>query len=61
MADDKDKRVPQDAARVNIHEGYEVDYWSEKFGVTPDELRQTVHKIGPLAADVEKALKQLKI
>ena len=58
MADDKSKRGPQDSSRINIHEPYELDYWSEKFGVSQDELRQTVHNVGPMATDVEKALER---
>lgn len=34
MADDKSNRGPADRARVNIHEPYEVEYWSKEFGVT---------------------------
>ncbi len=39
MADDKSNRGPADRARVNIHEPYEVEYWSKEFGVTPAKLR----------------------
>jgi Protein of unknown function (DUF3606) len=35
MADDKSDRGPADRARINIHEAYEVEYWSEELGVTP--------------------------
>jgi hypothetical protein len=39
MADDKTKRHPQDAQRVNVNEEYEVRYWCETFGCTEPELR----------------------
>jgi uncharacterized protein DUF3606 len=35
VPDDKTKTRPQDAARVNVHEKYELEYWTKKFGVTP--------------------------
>jgi hypothetical protein len=36
MADDKTKTRPQDAQRVNVHERYEVRYWTKKFGCTEE-------------------------
>jgi len=50
------KRGPQDRARVNVNERWEVDYWCEKFGVTPARLRQAVKKAGPMAKDVRREL-----
>ena len=57
MADDKSKHGPQDALRVNVHEDYEVRYWTKKFGCTAEELKASVKKVGVMAADVEKELK----
>lgn len=56
MADDKTKRGPADATRVNVNEDYELHYWSHKFGVTADKLRDAVKKVGPMAEDVRKEL-----
>lgn len=56
MADDKTKRGPADATRVNVNEDYEVQYWTDKFGVSADRLRKAVEKVGPMAKDVEKEL-----
>ena len=44
MPDDKTKRGPQDRGKINVQEKYEMDYWSKKFGVTPDQLRNAVEK-----------------
>jgi hypothetical protein len=57
MADDKSKTRPEDAERVNVHEGYELEYWSKKFGCTKDQLKAAVNKVGVMAKDVEKDLK----
>jgi hypothetical protein len=46
MADDKSKRGQQDRNRINLNEDYEVQYWCEKFGVSPEQLRQAVQKVG---------------
>lgn len=56
MADDPTKRSPQDSARVNIHEDYEVAYWTHKWGVTRSELEAAVQKAGVSATAVAKAL-----
>lgn len=56
MSDDKQNRGPADRARINVHEGYEVEYWSKQLGVTPDRLRELVSKHGVMAADVRRAL-----
>ena len=57
MADDKTKRGPQDAQRVNVHEEYEVRHWTEKFHCTAEQLKAAVKKVGVMAADVERELK----
>lgn len=57
MADDLSNRGPQDRARVNLSEAHEVAYWTRKFGVSEEQLRNAVGKAGPSADAVEKALK----
>jgi len=56
MADDKSNRGPADRARINVHEQYEVQYWSKELGVTPERLRELIAKHGVMAADVRRAL-----
>ena len=56
MADDKKDRGPQDRARINLSEDYEVRYWMKKFGVSRAELEQAVAKAGQSAAAVAHAL-----
>lgn len=56
--DDKQKNVNVDRARINIHEGYELDYWSNKFGVSKDKLKAVVQTVGSSAREVEDYLKK---
>jgi hypothetical protein len=56
MSDDRTKRGPQDAARVNVHEKWELDYWTEKLGVTEQQLKDAVQQVGPMAKDVRSHL-----
>ena len=58
MPDDKSKKQPQDASKVNVNEQYEVEYWTKKFGVTPDQLKAAVSRVGTSAAKVEQQLKR---
>ena len=58
MADDKSKTGPQDASRVNVHERYELEYWSKRFGVTSERLKEAVEKAGTSVKAVEAELKR---
>jgi hypothetical protein len=60
MADDKGKTGKPDRDRININEDYEVWDWSEKFGVTHQELLEAVQTVGDRAEDVERFLKKSK-
>ena len=44
MADDLKNRGAQDPRRVNIQEDYEVRYWTEKWGVSKEQLAQAVRR-----------------
>lgn len=57
MADDLSNRGPQDRSRVNVSEPHEIAWWTQKFGVSEQQLRDAVKKAGVSAKDVEKLLK----
>lgn len=57
MSDDLNNRGPADRSRVNVNEDYEARYWANKWGVSQDELRAAVERVGVMADDVEQALK----
>ena len=57
MPDNTTKTNPQDAKRINVHEDYEVQYWTKRFGVTPEKLKAAVSKVGVMVDDVEAELK----
>jgi hypothetical protein len=56
MADDRTQRGSQDRLRINMSEDYEVAYWSQKWGISRQELAAAVTKAGPMAAAVAKLL-----
>ena len=56
MSDDTAIRRPQDASRIALEEDYEVRYWTQKWGITQDELADAVAKVGHSAAAVARHL-----
>jgi len=58
MTDDKNKRGPQDSSRVNINEDYEVRYWTSRFNVSAERLREAVKEVGPSVRAIDDYLNQ---
>lgn len=56
MADDRTDRGPQDRARVNLSEDYEVRYWTQELGVSKEELTRLVQQHGNSADKLRRAL-----
>jgi hypothetical protein len=55
MAKDKSKKT-RDGRCIDLHQPYELGYWSRKFGVPEQELAEAVQKVGTQADDVEREL-----
>jgi hypothetical protein len=60
MPDDPNNRGPKDRARINVHERYEVDYWTKALGCTEQELRDAVEAVGVMADKVREYLRNKK-
>jgi len=60
MSDDTTMRRPQDSSRIALGEDYEVRYWTEKFGVSRDELAEAVKAVGNSADAVASHLGKSK-
>ena len=58
MSDDKTKRGPADANRINVNEDYEVQYWTKEFGVSEGALREAVKRVGVMKKDVSEELRR---
>jgi len=56
MPDDFTNRGTADRSKIAMHEEHEVKYWTKHLGVSRDELRKTVDKVGSSAAAVRKEL-----
>ena len=46
MADDLKDRGAQDRSRINVNEDHEVRYWTQKWGVSKEQLTAAVQKVG---------------
>ena len=46
MADNKNNRGPRDRGRVARGEGYEVNYFARKHGLSASEARDLISRIG---------------
>lgn len=58
MADDMNQRGAQDRARVSLGENWEVDYWTNRFNCSEEELKQAVDQVGNSADAVEEYFNQ---
>ncbi|WP_339036294.1 DUF3606 domain-containing protein [Bradyrhizobium symbiodeficiens] len=56
MSDNLTKRDQRDRSKINMHEDFEVKYWTKQLGVSNDELKKAVDKVGNSAAAVRKEL-----
>jgi Protein of unknown function (DUF3606) len=56
MSDNLKIRRPQDPKQVNVHEAWELTYWSKTLGVTPDQLKQAVKAVGTQVSNVKRHL-----
>ena len=56
MATDLKNRGEPDRTRVNVNEDREVRYWTQKWGVTKEQLAAAVNKAGVGADAVARKL-----
>ncbi|TWI61574.1 uncharacterized protein DUF3606 [Pseudoduganella lurida] len=56
MSDNLANRGPQDRSRINVHESWELRYWTKELGLTEDQLRDAVKAAGPAVSAVRKHL-----
>jgi 3-oxoacyl-[acyl-carrier-protein] synthase III len=54
--DNLTKKDQRDRSKINMHEDFEVKYWSKELGVSKEQLQGAVEKVGNSAAAVRKEL-----
>jgi len=56
MPDNKKLKGAPDRTRINVHESYEVEYWTKTLGVSPQQLRGAVKAAGVSVKNVKAYL-----
>jgi hypothetical protein len=56
MADNKDLRDGRDRSRVAGNEQYELQHIAEKHGVTVDEVKKVIERVGNSREKIEEQL-----
>lgn len=51
-------REPANRSRVNVHDAWELNYWSKLLRTSPDKLRRAVLLAGVMLTDVKMYLKR---
>ena len=56
MTDNLTKRHQPDRSKINMHEDFEVKYWTKELGVSKEQLQRAVDKVGNSAAAVRREI-----
>lgn len=56
VADDLNRRQPEDPLRINLREPWEVRYWTDRLGVSEAKLKQAVAAVGVMVSNVREWL-----
>jgi hypothetical protein len=54
--DGASKPRAQDSGRIDVHDENELRYWAAALSLSPQELIETVEKVGAQVADVRRFL-----
>lgn len=46
MPDSLDIRMPDDRAKINLGQPWEVQYWTKELGCTESQLKEAIKKVG---------------
>ncbi len=60
MSDDKTNRGEPDRSRVSGSEPYEVRYFADKHGLSMDQARELIERVGPDREKLDEAAKELR-
>lgn len=60
MANDGNRNIPSDRARVAGEQDYEVRYFAEKHGITTEQAEQLIAEHGNSREALDEAARQMK-
>ncbi|HEY6978428.1 MAG TPA: DUF3606 domain-containing protein [Chitinophagaceae bacterium] len=53
MLDNSEKPTPSDLRRINIYEESELNWWSNEFKVSKEQIKEAVDSVGTFAGAVK--------
>jgi hypothetical protein len=56
MSDDKNKQDGRDDSKIDSNDASELEYAAKQFGVTPQQIKDAIAKVGSSRAEVKKYL-----
>jgi hypothetical protein len=56
--DNLKEKVPQDKNRISLSEDWEVKWWTTSLGISSNQLKEVVDKVGNSATKVKEYLKE---
>lgn len=57
MSDKPKQCGERDGDRIDLSQDAECRYWSDKFGISPERLKEVVRQVGPMVTDVQRRLR----
>lgn len=60
MSDDTTNRGEPDRSRASVDEGYEVEYFARKYGLTAEQARELIAEVGNDRDKLDAAAAKLK-
>ena len=54
--ENEDYIISADRNSINIHENYQVEYWTNKLGISRENLQKAVAAVGTYVDDVREYL-----
>ena len=58
--DDLTRKGPEDPAKINISQPWEIAYWTKELGISETKLIALVKKVGPEVSNVKAELRREK-
>ena len=56
MSDNKNDINKKNDDRIDVSEPYVLEYWKKRLGITTEQLKEVIKKVGPKTKDVEDFL-----
>ena len=56
MSENKKDTDSHESDKIDVSEPYVLEYWKKRYGITTEQLKQVIEKVGPMTKDVKAFL-----